>query len=89
MSRILAIKGTDGEREVDYSALALKEIQKRLKAYEKQYSSYVKFLRRYDCESGTREDYLVLIDWECLLAEIKSRKRAKLSLIRGAKKKPR
>ena len=89
MSRILAIKGTDGEREVDYSTLALKEIQKRLKAYEKQYSSYVKFLRRYDCESGTPEDYLVLIDWECLLVEIKGRKRAKLSLIRGGKKKPR
>ena len=28
MSRILAIKGTEGEREVDYSALSLKEIQK-------------------------------------------------------------
>ena len=48
MSRILAVKGTEGEREVDYSALSLKEIQKRLKAYEKQYGSYVKFLRRYD-----------------------------------------
>ena len=89
MSRILAIKGTEGEKEVDYAALSLKEIQKRLKAYEKQYGSYVKFLRRYDCESGTPEDYLVLIDWECLVAEIKNRKRAKLSLIRGGKKKPR
>jgi len=89
MSRILAIKGSEGEREVDYSALSLKEIQKRLKAYEKQYGSHVKFLRGYDCESGAPEDYLVLIDWECLSAEIKSRKRAKLSLIRGGKKKPR
>src|SRR5262245_66598310 len=86
MRRILAVKGTEGEREVDYSALSLKEIQKRLKAYEKQYGSYVKFLRRYDCESGTPEDYLVLIEWECLLAEIKSRKGAKLALIRGGKK---
>jgi hypothetical protein len=89
MSRILAIKGTEGEREVDYAALSLKEIQKRLKVYEKEYGSYGKFLRGYDCEAGTPEDYLVLIDWECLLAEIKGRKRAKLSLIRGGKKKPR
>jgi hypothetical protein len=89
MSRILAIKGTEGEREVDYSALSLKEIQKKLKDYEKQHGSYTKFLRGYDCESGTPEDYLILIDWECLLAEIKSRKGAKLSLIRGGKRKPR
>ena len=31
MSRILAIKGTEGEREVDYAALSLKEIQKELR----------------------------------------------------------
>ena len=89
MSRILAIKGTEGEKEVDYSALSVKEIQKRIKGYEKQYGSYGRFIKGYDCESGTPEDYLILIDWECLLAEIKSRKRAKLSLIRGGKKKPR
>jgi hypothetical protein len=89
MSRILAIKGTGGEREIDYSALSLKEIQKKLKDYEKQHGSYSKFLRSYDCESGTPEDYVILIDWECLLAEIRSRKGAKLSLIRGGKRKPR
>jgi hypothetical protein len=86
MSRILAIKGTEGEREVDYAALSLKEIQKRLKLYEKEFGSYAKFLRGYDCESGTPEDYLILIDWECLVAESKGRKRAKLSLIRGGKR---
>jgi hypothetical protein len=89
MSRILAIKGPEGEKEVDYSALSLKEIQKRIKGYEKQYGSYTRFIKRYDCESGIPEDYLILIDWECLLAEIKSRKGAKLSLIKGGKKKPR
>ena len=89
MSRILAIKGTEGEKEVDYSTLSLKEIQKRIRGNEKQYGSYARFLKGYDCESGTPEDYLTLIDWECLLAEIKSRKRAKLSLIPGGKKKPR
>lgn len=88
MSRILAIKGTDGDREVDYSALSLKEIQKRIKGYEKKFGSFAKFLRAYDCESSPAEDYLTLIDWECLLEEQKSRKHSKLSLIRGGKKKP-
>ncbi len=89
MSRILAIKGTEGEWEVDYSALSLKEIQKRIKGYEKQHGSYARCLRGYDCESSPPDDYLTLIDWECLLAEIKSRKGTGLSLVRGGKRRPR
>lgn len=89
MSRILAIKGTEGEREVDYSSLSLKEIQKRIKGYEKKYGNFAKFFRSYDCESSPPEDYVTLIDWECLLNETKGRKGAKLSLVRGGKRKPR
>ena len=89
MSRILAIKGSDGEREVDYSSLSSKEIEKKIKSYDKKYGSLPKFLRGYDCESGSPEDYLTLIDWECLLNEQKNRKGARLSLVRGAKRKPR
>ena len=86
MSRILAIKGTEGEREVDYSTLSPKEIQKRIKGYEKRYGSFAKFFKSYDCESSPPEDYLILIDWECLLDEQKGRKGARLSLIKGGKK---
>jgi hypothetical protein len=89
MSRIVAVKSAAGETEVDYSALSSKEIDKKLKAYEKKFGSFAKFLRLYDCESSPAEDYLILIDWECLLDEQKTRKRAKLSLIRGGKRKPR
>ena len=89
MSRILAIRGTEGDREVDYSALSLKEIQKRIKGYEKRYGSFFRYLKSYDCESSPSEDYLTLIDWECLLNEFKSRKGAKLSLVQGGKRKPR
>ncbi len=89
MSRILAIRGTEGEREVDYSSFSLKEIQKRIKTYEKRYGSFSKFLRGYDCESSPPEDYLALIDWECLLDELKGRKSTTLSLVKGGKKKPR
>lgn len=89
MSRILAIRGTEGDREVDYSAFSLKEIQKRIKDYDKKYGSFAKYLKSYDCESSPPEEYLILIDWECLLNEIKSRKGTTLSLVRGGKRKPR
>ncbi|MBI2090459.1 MAG: hypothetical protein HYT78_17245 [Deltaproteobacteria bacterium] len=89
MSRILAIRGTDVEKEVDYSSLPLKEIEKRIKTYEKKHGSFAKFFRGYDCESSSPEDYLILVDWECLLNEMKSRKGARLSLIKGGKRKPR
>lgn len=89
MSRILAIKGPDGEKKVDYSSLSPKEIQKRIKDYERRHGSYAKLLRTYDCESGSAEEYLTLIDWECLLEEQKSRKGGRLSLVKGGKRRPR
>ena len=89
MSRILAIKGTEGEKEIDYSSLSHKEIEKRIKSYEKRYGKFSKFLRAYDCESSPPEDYPTLVDWECLLDEFKTRKKANLSLVKGGQKKPR
>lgn len=89
MSRILAIRGTDVEKEVDYSSLPVKEIEKRIKTYEKKHGSFARFFRGYDCESSSPEDYLILVDWECLLNEMKSRKGTRLSLIKGGKRKPR
>ncbi len=87
MSKILAIKSSEGgEREVDYSALSLKEIQKKIKQYEKKFGNFAKFMRLYDCESSPAEDYLTLIDWECLLEEQKDRRQSKLSLVKGGKK---
>ena len=89
MSRILAIKGSDGAREVDYSSLSGKEIQKRIKDYEKKFGSFAKFLRGYDCESSPPDDYLTLIDWECLLNELKNRKGPGLALVKSGQRKPR
>jgi hypothetical protein len=89
MSRILAIKGPDGDREIDYSSLSTKEILKRLKNYEKRFGSFARFLRGYDCESSPPDDYLTLIDWECLLNEVKGRGGASLSLVKSGKRKPR
>jgi hypothetical protein len=89
MSRIVAIKGTDGEREIDYSRLSTKEIETKIKAHEKKYGSFAKFMRQYDCESSSPEDYLTLVDWECLVGELKSRKGKSLSLVKGDNNKPR
>ncbi len=60
MSRILAIRGTAGERDLDYSSLSDKEIQKRIKAYEKKYGRYGKFLKSYDCESSPHTSVIFL-----------------------------
>lgn len=89
MSRILAIKAADGEREVDYSLLSVKEIQKRIKSYEKKFGSFAKFFRSYDCESSPPDDYVILIDWECLINELKNRKDPHLTLVKTGKKRPR
>ncbi len=74
MSRIVVISGTEGERRIDYSLLSPKEIDKRVRAYQKQYGSFRKFLHGYDCGSSPPEDYVTLVDWESLLAEQKARK---------------
>jgi hypothetical protein len=89
MSRILAIKGPEGERELDYSTFSARDIDKKIRIYEKKFGSFGKFLRQNDCESSPAEDYVALIDWECLLDEQKQRKRTRLSLVRGGKRKPR
>jgi hypothetical protein len=75
MSRIVVISGTEGERRIDYSVLTPKEIEKKLRAYQRQHGSFRKFLHAYDCESSPPEDYVTLIDWESLLVEQKARKR--------------
>ena len=75
MSCIVVISGTEEERSIDYSSLSSKEIDKRVRAYQKQYSSFRKFLYGYDCEFSPPEDYVTLVDWESLLAEQKTRKR--------------
>jgi len=88
MSRIFAIRGTEGAREVDYFTFTVKGMHKRIKDYELKFGSFVKFLRRYDCESSATDDSLTLIDWECLLNELKGRRGTGLSLAKSAKRKP-
>ena len=76
MSRIVVISRTEREQKINYSILSSKEINKRVRAYQKQHGSFRKFLQGYDCESSPPEDYVTLVDWESLLAERKARKRS-------------
>jgi hypothetical protein len=87
MSRIVVISGTEGERRIDYSILTSREIDRRLRAYQKHHGSFRKFLYGYDCESSPPEDSVILIDWESLLAERKERKRSTGRSTVGARKK--
>jgi hypothetical protein len=87
MSRIVVISGTGGERRIDYSVLTSREIDRRLRAYQKHHGSFRKFLYSYDCESSPPEDSVILIDWESLLAERKERKRGTGRPATGARKK--
>lgn len=89
MSRIVVISGTEGERRIDYSTFSSKEIDQRIKAYQKQYGSFRKFLHGYDCEFSPPEDYVTLVDWESLLAEQKARKRGTKKPVRSARKEQR
>jgi len=76
MSRVVVISGTEGEQRIDYSTFSPKEIDKKVRAYQRQYGSFRKFLHSYDCEFSPPEDYVTLVDWEALLAEQKARKRS-------------
>ena len=87
MSRIVVISGTEGERRIDYSVLTAREIDRRLRAYQRQHGSFRKFLYSYDCESSPPEDSVILIDWESLLAERKERKQSTGRPAAGARKK--
>jgi hypothetical protein len=86
MSRIVIISGTEGEHRIDYSTLAPIEIDKRIKAYQRQYGSFRKFFHAYDCESSPPEDSVTLVDWESLLAERKVRKQSMGRLATGTRK---
>lgn len=87
MSRIVVISGTDGERRIDYSVLTAREIDRKLRAYQRQHGSFRKFLYSYNCESSSPEDSVILIDWESLRAERRERKQSMGSPAVSARKK--
>ncbi len=87
MSRVVVISGTEGKQRIDYSTLSPKEIDARVRTYQRQYGSFRKFLHGYDCESSSPEDYVTLVDWESLLVEQKARKRSTARLSTSAQKK--
>ncbi|MBI4641744.1 MAG: hypothetical protein HY731_13695 [Candidatus Tectomicrobia bacterium] len=71
MSRVLLVRSSEGNWEIDYSKLSLEEIERRIKAYEQRHGDFQIFFANYDCDTSGPEDYLTLVDWENLLIELK------------------
>jgi hypothetical protein len=73
MSRVLLVKSSEGDWEVDYSKLSLEEIDQRIKAYQEKYGKFRTYSAKYDCDASSPQDYLAFVDWESLLLERKKR----------------
>jgi len=58
----LIIETLEGTQVVEYTKLALEEIEKRIRTYEQQYGSYDKFMGQYDCDSSSVEDSVIVIE---------------------------
>ena len=69
----LVINENGNRSEIDYGVLSMVEIRCRLRAYEEKYGSYLRYLNAYSCSDSTPDETTVLMDWECLIDEEKSR----------------
>ena len=70
MNRRLVIEGPEGRTEIHYSALTLKEISHRIRAYEKKYgATFSHFCSRFSCDSATPDEMTAVMDWEYLMKE--------------------
>ncbi|HEY3130371.1 MAG TPA: hypothetical protein VGL91_13005 [Acidobacteriota bacterium] len=75
MSRRLIIESSEqGRREIDYSSLSLREIDRRVKAYEKKYrTSFARHSKQFSCSDASPLEMTDIMDWEYLEQEKKER----------------
>lgn len=71
MKRKLTIDSSDeGHIEICYDALSIREINSRIRAYEKKYGMrFSRFLQNFSCASATPDEMTDQMDWECLIQE--------------------
>lgn len=79
MSRVLVVKSSEGDWEVDYSKLSFEEIEQRIKAYEESHGNFQSYFANYNCDTSTPQDYLTFVDWENLLLEREERSTSRRS----------
>ncbi len=79
MSRKLIIESSEqGRSEIDYSSLSLREIDGRIKAYEKKYgASFARYNKQFSCSDASPREMTDIMDWEYLEQEKKERWRAR------------
>jgi hypothetical protein len=73
MSMKLVIEENGKRTEIDYDELSGPEIRSRLRAYEKKYGPYPRYMKTYSCSDSTPDETTDVMDWECLLEEKKRR----------------
>jgi hypothetical protein len=80
MKRSLITTLPDGTREeVDYSALAAHEIDRRIAQYERKYGMPLKrYAGTFSCDRAGHEEVFDLIDWQTLEEERSERAEAYL-----------
>lgn len=85
MSKRLVIESSDqGGTEIDYSSLSLREIGRRVRAYETKYGmSFTPYNRQFSCDDATPSEMTDIMDWEYLVEE-----RATRGLKKGREKRP-
>lgn len=77
MSKISVYESSETGRVVtDYGKLSLRELEKRISAYEKKYGMpYARFNRQFSCDEALPWETADVMDWENLIGEKKSRAR--------------
>jgi hypothetical protein len=77
MTRKLVVESSEhGRTEIDYSSLNVREINGRIRTYEKRYGgNFEKFLHVYNCDNASPQEITDYMDWKNLVAELADRKR--------------
>jgi hypothetical protein len=75
MSRISVFESSEtGRTEVLYSSLSLRQIESRIKSYEKKYGMpFARYNSRFSCDEALPWEVADAMDWESLVQERKAR----------------
>jgi len=75
MSRKLLVETSEGGRSIiDYASLRKRELDERIRAYEKKYGMpFSTYHKQFDCDRALPWESGDLIDWESLVRERKTR----------------
>ncbi len=70
MSHKLVIDSEEGHREIDYSVLSLREINRRIREYKKKYKgSYLPYCSCLSYSDASSDEMTEIMDWDGLVEE--------------------